>query len=385
MKLARLLNRRTTVRGATLGLALLLLAPAWGQVNVSQSSPAPSSKEDPFRFGATLNLVTAPVTVTGPDKRYVSGLEKEQFQIFDNDKEQKILGFDVSFLPISLVLCIESSGRIEGLMPNIRKTGILYSDLVLGEQGEAAVISYDSRVQVLQDFTKYPDKLIAAVKKIKPGSDATRTSDAVSQAIRMLRSRPQNHRKVIVIVGETRDNGSEVHLGESLRDAQLANIIVYAIRLSTAKAKLTHAAEPGRDPFPPGVTTRPMPPGVPSTPTTQAQSHIEVVNALPYIVEAVRGVKNLLFNDPLQLLTEGTGGKQLAALTEGGMEQSVTTIGEELRSQYLLSYRPNNLDVGGFHTIRVEVNVDGLKVRTRPGYWLGPVPKEVSNNADPGN
>ncbi|MBI3696036.1 MAG: VWA domain-containing protein [Acidobacteria bacterium] len=361
-------------------LSLVLLAAAFGQDSQPPKPKTSISAGDQYQFGAGIELVTAPVTVTGPDKRYVAGLEKDQFRVYDNDREQKIIGFDVSFLPISLVLCIETSGRIEGMMPQIKKTGILYTDLVLGERGEMAVITFDSKVNVVQEFTGDSARLIEVIKKIKPGSDATRTSDAVWEAIRMLRPRPDSHRKVIVVVSETRDNGSEVHLGETLRTAQLANIMIYGIRLSTTKGKLTQPAQAKRDPFPPGVSARPMPPGVVSTPNTQAQSRVEVVNALPYIIEAIRGVKNLIFNDPLQLLTEGSGGKQLSPLTEGGMQDSVIQIGEELRSQYLLSYRPNNLDKGGFHEIKVEVTVDGLKVRTRPGYWLGPVTKETGQN-----
>jgi VWFA-related protein len=332
------------------------------------------NKDDQYRFGATVSIVNAPVTVLGPDNQYVAGLEKRHFRVFDNDQEQEILGFDVSFLPISLVLCVQSSDRVEGLLPGIKKTAILYSDLVLGEQGEAALIQFDHRVEVLQEFTKDGDKLKQALQKIKVGSSATRMADAVWRAIRLLRSRPENHRKVIVVVSESRENGSETDLGEALRDLQLNNILLYSIQLSTIKGRLTRTTEPRRDPFPPGVSVRPTVPGVVSTPTTQAQSRVQATpNVIPMIIEAVRGIKNLLFNDPLQLLTEGTGGKRLSALTEDGLQESVSRIGEELRSQYLLSYRPNNLQKGGFHEIRVEVTIDGLKTRTRPGYWLGPV------------
>ena len=369
-------RRPKGMKACRAALFLILLAGAQ-----TQTPPSPQTKETPVhRFGTTTNLVTAPVTVLGPDNRFVAGLEKANFRVFDNDQEQEIAGFDISFLPISLVLCIESSGRIEGLLSQIQKTGNLYTHLVLGEQGEAAVISFDSRVEVRQDFTRDTDKIVDAVKKIRVGSDATRMSDAVWRAIRMLRTRPENHRKVIVIISETRDNGSETSLGEAMRDAQLADIIIYGIRLSTLKGKVTQPAQPKRDVFPPGVAARPTLPGVVSTPTSQAQSHVEVVNTIPLIIEAVRGVKNLIFSDPLQMLTEGTGGKMLAPVTESGLEESVGKIGEELHSQYLLSYRPNNLQVGGFHRIRVEVAFDGLKVRTRPGYWFGPVPKESDPN-----
>lgn len=364
-------SRPIAVRACRVLLALALLAPLSGQ-----NPAAVQPKDDQYRFRTAVELVTAPVTVLGPDDRYVAGLEKEHFRIFDNDKEQKILGFDVSFLPISMVLCVESSGRVEGVLPQIKKTAILYSTLVLGEPGEAAVISFDSRVTLQQEFTNDSTKLSEALQKIKPGSDATRMSDAVLEAVRLLRSRPDTHRKVIVVVSESRENGSESRLGEAGREAQVWNILIYAIQISTTKARLTQSPQYKRDPFPPGVSARPTAPGVVSTPTSQAQSHVEVFNALPFIIEAVRGVKNLIFNDPLQFLTEATGGKRHSALTEDGLQESVSRIGEELRSQYLLSYRPNNLEAGGFHQIRVEVAFDGLKVRTRPGYWLGPIPKE---------
>ncbi|MBI3665095.1 MAG: VWA domain-containing protein [Acidobacteria bacterium] len=321
-------RRPKSVSVSRAALFMFLLAVAQAQ---TQAPPSSRSKEAPeHRFGTTTSLVTAPVTVLGPDNKYVPGLKKEDFKVFDNDQEQEIAGFDVSFLPISLVLCIQSSGRIEGLLSQIQKTGNLYPYLVLGEQGEAAVISFDSRVDVRQEFTKDPDKIIDAVKKIKAGSDATRMSDAVWRAIRLLRTRPENHRKVIIIVSETRDNGSETNLGEVMRDAQLSDIIIYGIRLSTLKGKATQPAQPKRDVFPPGVAARPTAPGVVSTPTSQAQSHVEVVNAIQFIIEAVRGVKNLLFNDPLQLLTDGTGGKMLAPLTTSSLEESVGKIGEEL-------------------------------------------------------
>jgi Ca-activated chloride channel family protein len=384
----RLLKRR--LMGVKPGGALLLIAllvPVWAQDG--NPTPPTEPKDDQFRFRTTLNLVTAPVTVIGRDKQYVAGLEKDQFHVYDNDQEQKIVGFDVSFLPMSMVVCVETSGRIEGLMQQVRKTGIVFTDMVLGAQpdSEAALITFDSRVQVAQEFTKDHDKLIDAMnKKIKPGADGTRMADAVMDAVRMLRSRPQDHRKVIVLVSENRNNGSEVRLGEALRDSQLYDILIYPIRLSTAKGKLTHPAEEKRSAFPPGVSPMPMPPGVVYTPNTQAQNHVEVVNTLPYIVEAVRGVKNLIFNDPMQLLSQGTGGKQIGTYTESGLEDAISDVGEELRSQYLLSYRPNNLNTGGFHTIRVEVAVEGLKVRTRPGYWLGPIPKETTDKeaTDPG-
>ena len=72
-------------------------------------------------------------------------------------------------------------------------------------------------------------------------------------------------------------------------------------------------------------------------------------------------------------MAKGTGGMDYSPRTEDGLQESIAKIGEDIRSQYLLSYRPNNRNQGGiFHHIRVEIPYDQLKVRARPGYLYGP-------------
>src|SRR5258708_24290526 len=105
---------KRSMRFFTLLFACALLAPLRGQ-----NPPAEQAKDELYPFRTQVNVVTAPVTVTGPDGRLVSNLEKQHFRVFDNDAEQVITGFDVSYLPISMVLCVETSGRIEGLLPQI--------------------------------------------------------------------------------------------------------------------------------------------------------------------------------------------------------------------------------------------------------------------------
>jgi hypothetical protein len=62
-------------------------------------------------------------------------------------------------------------------------------------------------------------------------------------------------------------------------------------------------------------------------------------------------------------------------VSQKDLEKITTALGEELHSQYLLSYTPNNLDEGGFHEIRVVVTRPNLEVRTRPGYWIAARPQ----------
>jgi VWFA-related protein len=369
-------------------LGMMLAAPGgFAQQKTAQPTNAPANaepqneevltvEEEPsFRSG--IEVVTVPVTVMGPDDQYLSGLEKSDFRIFDNDVEQKIDSFEVAFLPISMVVLVQSSTRVEGLLPDIKKTAVLFTDLVLGEFGQAAVISFDNRVRLLQDFTSSTDDIEKALKSITVGSEAVRLSDALYDAVRMLSRRPQNHRKIIVAISESQNNGSEIGLGESLRTAQVNDIMFYAVRLSSLSARLLREPEEKQSPFPPGIQSRPIAPGGVATPTTMQQSYgyQATPNIIPIIIDLVRGVKNLVFNNPLELMAKGTGGMDYSPRTQEGLQESIAKIGEDIRSQYLLSYRPSNRNEGGiFHHIRVELPYDQLKVRARPGYFYAPAP-----------
>jgi VWFA-related protein len=375
------------ILSAWLAFQLLFPAAGWSQGSETQDTAQPEvlTVTDGAVFVSTVDVVTVPVTVLGPRGEYVSGLEKADFTILDNEAEQLIDSFEVAFLPISMVICVQSSGRVEKLLPDVRKTAVIFTDLVLGEFGEAALIAFDNRVRLMEDFTNDHKKIGDALKRITIGSDAVRLSDGVYEAIRLLNRRPSEHRKIIVVVSESQENGSNIGLGETLRTAQLHDIMVYPIRLSTASARVTKWPKVNPDPIPPGVQARPVAPGQVATPTTMQQSRYDVTgNMIPIIIDLVRGAKNLIFSNPLELLAKGTGGKDYSPRTEDGLQESIAAIGEDIRSQYLLTYRPDNLNKGGiFHRIKVQVNYKGLKVRSRPGYFHGPAPVFSGEPADP--
>ncbi len=102
----------------------------------------------------------------------------------------------------------------------INKIGNLVKPLLLGDLGEAAVISFDSRVRVMQDFTSDPDKITASVRKIYAGGMFAHLNDAVDESIRMLRSRGSvrggNRRLILLLISETRDQGSAATARETL-------------------------------------------------------------------------------------------------------------------------------------------------------------------------
>ena len=359
------------------GLAVLSATLLCGQDSVDLFDPETLFESDqPAIFLEEIDEVTVPLSVRGPQGVYIHDMVREDFTIYDNDVEQTIEGFDVSFLPISMVICVQTSDRVEGILGDIRKTAYLFTELVLGEHGEAAVMTFDSRIKLLEDFTNDTKKIDHALKTMRIGTSAVALADAMYSAIRMLLKRPQNHRKIIVVISESQNNGSRIGLGESLRTAQLYNMSVYPVRLSTLSARLRRKPEVRPSTIPAGVVVRPRMPGTPDTPTAQQQSGYSITpNMIPIIIDLVRGVKNLIFDHPLEVLAEGTGGRVFTPRTSKGVQESIVAIGEDIRSQYRLSYRPNNLNERGiYHRIRVEVPYEKLKIRHRVGYFHGPTP-----------
>ncbi len=332
--------------------------------------------DQPAIFVEDIDEVTVPLTVRGPKGVYIHDMAQSDFMLFDNDKEQKLTSLDLSFLPISMVICVQTSDRVEGILGDIRKTAYLFTELVLGEHGEAAVLSFDAKVKLLEDFTNDTKKIDKALKTMRIGASAVALADATYSAIRMLLKRPDNHRKIIVVISESQNNGSRIGLGESLRTAQLYDIMIYPVRLSTLSARLRRKAKPVYSPIPAGVIVRPTMPGTAATPTTAMQSRISITpNVIPIVIDLVRGVKNLIFNNPLEVLADGTGGIDFSPRTSDGVEESIIKIGEDIRSQYRLTYSPNNLNEKGiYHRIKIDVPYERLKVRHRVGYFHGPNP-----------
>ena len=336
-----------------------------------QQAPQEEAGQAPFKFIGGVEVVQAPVLVFDHDGNYVDGLQPHQFHLFDNGKEQNI-NVDVTYQPISLVICLQSNAHVEGILPQVKKIGGLIAPLLIGDQGEAAVIAFDSRVRTMQTFTSDSELITKAVKGLTAGSYANHMIDAVSAATRMLRTRPTNRRRIILYIGETRDIASETGLREALLELQYANVMFYPVDMSRLFSTLSAKPDPGRqDNREPAM--HPMPSSVPATPTSVAQMYGTGgggrAEFIPLMVEIFKDVKAIFKDNPVEAFTKGTGGTEYTFYKLHGLEESIQRIGAELHSQYFVSYTPNNKEEGGFHTL--EVTVGAYKTQTRPGYWLG--------------
>ena len=335
--------------------------------------------EAPPPFRTSTDLVVAPVAVLDKDGAYVDGIEPERFHLYDNGKEQKIQ-VDLGYQPISLVIAIQSNWNVQAILPQVHKIGVMITPLVIGSQGEAAVIAYDSRVRRLQDFTSNPDLITKAVKEIAPGGSSNRLIDAVEEGTKMLDTRPKNRRRILLLIGETRDLESEMRAREALIDLQLTNVALYAADMSRLIATFTAPAPQPRWVQAAPASFPPLVAGYPRTPTTVDQAfglEGHAAQFVPVMVELFKDAKAISNDNPAELFTKGTGGSEFSFYKLRGLENAIKEIGEQLHSQYLISYKPNNIEEGGFHDITVAVSgrSDVSRIQTRPGYWVAARPR----------
>ena len=371
MTLRRLLAICLTM--LTAGLMLLARPPraqqTQGPITPQQGTPVQQPPEGTIRVRVA--LVRAPVVVIDSKGEPILDLQQKDFHVLDDGAEQAIESMDLGGEPVSAVLVFETSSRIAPLLPAVQKSAIVFTQTVVGPSGEGAVLSYDDHVNRLLPFSTDNDKIEKTIATLKPGNSGARLYDALADAVGQLRDRPTERRRAIIVVGEASDTGSEEKLGRVLRDAQLFNIVIYSVGLSTTAAGLrSQPSQTGPGPAtPPGTFGGPPMPGTAQTPTSQQQygGNIDLLGLAEW---AVRNATAVVKDRPLEVAATATGGTYQSVFRDSKIETAVDAIGGELNSQYMLSYRPSGSDTAGYHQIKVSVNRPGVKVRTRPGYYL---------------
>lgn len=363
------------------------LAPLAGgvaaQAPVGPLAPVPGTKiqqpppEARDKLISRVTLVNTPVTVRDAKGQMVTSLEARNFSITDRGIAQKIVHFDVGGDPISLVVLYETSSNVEPYLPALRKTGILVTESVMGSTGEAALIGFNDSVDHLLDFTSNADKVERTVSRMQLGTSGVRLYDAMAAGVEMLSDRPAatptrpGRRRVLLVISEATDLGSETSLGEVLRQAQLANVTIYSVGLSSTRAMLDKKPDaPGTPVAPPGTYPLPPIPGKPPIPAEEDPRLNSSVDVLALGKWAVMHAKDSINGNPLEVADAATGGMHIAAYKNRSIEKALDEIGGELHSQYTLSYTPAGVTDVGYHEIRVSVDQKGLKVRSRPGYYV---------------
>ena len=295
----------------TLGCLLIAQAPAKQQ---------PVDPDDAGRIVLDVTRVNILFTVTDKKGRFITDLTQNDFQVFENKKQQTISQFTAeSDLPLRLAILVDTSNSIRDRFKFEQQAAVEFiNSTVRPRSDKAMIVSFDSATELVADLTDDQEKLDAAIKSLRPGG-GTSLYDAIFYACRdklQLDQPRDKFRRAMVIVSDGDDNQSRVTRDQALEMAQKADVVIYAISTNI--------------------------------------SHIE-------------GSGDKL----LRYITEETGGQAFFPFKVQDLSQSFENIGNELRHQYNIFYRPEPLDRDGLYhpvSVRTKGRRD-LVIRARKGYY----------------
>lgn len=319
-------------------------------------------------FDAQSRLVLVPVTVVDSKGRFIDGLEAADFIVLDNGRPQPVTvdTLATGVAPIALVIGVQTSGISVPVLEKVRRIGSMVQPLVTGSRGCAALVAFAQTVRWLAECANDTDPLQRALAQLQPGeAKSGRMLDAASGAIDRLR-KMANHRRVLLLISESRDRSSESDLESVVHAAQAASVTVYAATYSAFKTAFTTKAS-SRDPIP----SRPVPPRYdPKNPPRRDREPIMPPPEQRVDILGGLGELNRLGKpNTAQILASATGGTTFPFTRQKGLETAIEKLGAELHSQYVLSFSPATAEQG-FHRLEVKLARAGeYRLRTRAGYW----------------
>jgi VWFA-related protein len=313
--------------------------------------------------------VLVPVTVMDHKGGFVDGLSAADFELLDDGVPRRIASmdtFDSGLAPISMIIAVQSAGISAPALDRIRHIGSMIVPLITGERGAAAVLTFDTELHLIQDFTDDNAAVANALDSIKPaGGTTARMLDAAADAIRRLAAR-KTSRRVLLLISESRDRGSKAHLAEVMREAERFNVAIYAASYSAYAT--TFLSKPQDVPQDSGGVALNPDNSVP--PSAGAGGVDGGMSILPLLFELARLGKT----NTVRALAAATGGTVESFTRERALEAIIEHLGTELHSQYVLGFVPQT-SAPGFHRLEVRLvnqtsSGTALHVRARPGYEM---------------
>jgi VWFA-related protein len=338
--------------------ACALAAAVTGLAAPSAQEPVPAPGAV-FRSGVDLVRVTA--TVTDRDGRFVTGLRKEDFTIFEDGVRQEIAQFASERAPVSLGILLDTSGSMSPEKMTAARDAIdRFINNLLDREDELFFVEFADEVTLGQNWTRDRQLISRAVRDTRAVGN-TSLFDAIATAVPKAET-GQHRKKALLVISDGNDSHSTTKLDELQRIIRDSEVLVYALGIDAAEREEPTRRQPRtpQSPFPPG----PRFPGI-ELPRFPIPSTPPIADTFP----RPRGER--VDGDTLRKITDDTGGLTEIVRGPAGLPRATARIADELRRQYDLGYASTRDKDGKWHIIRVEVPRRGVIVRARTGYMAG--------------
>ena len=196
-----------------------------------QAAPQP---EQPQPFRSSVDIVSLNVTVADPQNRYITNLNEQDFSVFEDGTRQELTFFSKTNLPVALSLLIDTSASMESRMQVAQDAAIGFARK-LRPQDFAQVVDFDSRVEILQDFTNNIADLERAIRSTAPGGSTSLNNALYISLKELAKVKAKNagevRRQAIIVLSDGEDTSSLVSYEEVLELAKRSETAIYTIAL----------------------------------------------------------------------------------------------------------------------------------------------------------
>jgi VWFA-related protein len=317
---------------------------------------APAAAQPPSNISVSVNEVIVPVTVTDQRGAFVSDLDLKDFQIFDEGKEQKITYFTRERnqpVVVGFLLDLSNASRVH--WKNYEDAAVeLVLNLLPGDKKYSGyLIAYGNDAELAVNTTSDSEAIVEKLHKLKPGGGSS-LYDAIYMACtnrKLVQGEPIEPRRVVVVIGDGHDTASKKTLEQALEVAQRQLVTIYGV--STTAFGFDNDDDKNLVRL-----------------ATETGGRVEY--PLQNVYADVSGYLSVPSDEGNYALKVGTGG--YASALANGMFRSIANIAGEVTTQYILRYIPNvdpqsKTAKNPFRNIEVRVNLPGVKVRARKGYY----------------
>lgn len=300
-------------------------------------------------FNAQSNVVLVPTLVTDAKGNVVYGLQATDFVVEDDGVEQTPqLDEAAKAEPVSLIIVVQRGRRAWREFNRIRGLPSMLEPVLSQPDNETALVFFDSKLDLVRDFTNNSDLIDADLKKLEAGDNVAAILDAVAYSVKLLNQQPEGRQRVLLLISEVRDHGSRfAKLDDLVKLIGVASVVVYTLPFSPSLSQVLD--------------------------TERGSNRDEAGwGASPDIQGAFRMAMAGMKKNVAQAIASMSGGEYELFASRKSFETKMNSFANHVHNRYLLSFEPKSPHPG-LHQIRVRLKDPARKetVLFRSNYWAG--------------
>ena len=312
-----------------------------------------------------VTVVDVPVLVLDRSGAPVLGLDRDNFQILDDGRPQRLISFDNQPRPVTLAIVIDSSDA--DAVAQAHRSAELLAQMVVGSSGQAGIFIASSEAKQVLPFTGDLNQIVEALHHLRVGPRSDGIGEPLSMAVMALARQPRDRTRAVLVISRQRprsDSFSQAIMETSMNDA------TPIFQLSPSRPKNANDVNP-IDPNEAGTGVGSNRAQIPPTVSTHGKFPPEPGSAADFnLGAAISSAANSMRSHKWDYV-HTTGGIRLKSSNDGDFDRKLGEIGNALRSIYQLYYQPNDLGPQArLHQIVVQVEhvIPGGSVTYRRAY-----------------